>query len=476
MAPPPNILKIGNKYFPDMTFMFSNKVKDPTYAGRNPYSQSYTQTTANNTRTFTPDRSVLIKDPYRGYRPNGYNMFNRFDPGTPNTTLDYSLTPPTLDQLENSGDIVRMPLQDRIPVLPYQPQNNTIKYKKTHTILGSTDPNNTNYLPYIPRSERRAENNKAKQDRKYLKQAKEEANQYNSNVRRNGILSMLRRYPLFDSVQQYIDKKKNTPDYSGIENARDYALRPTNVLRQSANHITGNLKFNPYDTTAQANSINAQTANGIDAISRRGRGNLTETVNHINNLLANNAVKSGDAYLNGWKANEAQRMNVAQANMKADEFNAQADNAAEQNYISARNSAAMQDKANGIKALDEYAKQKYLIDTNYENTLRGLRDQMASNIGEEGRTAYENNRTNTSKEFNYWYDDLGRMHHIAQQGGAKYVEPPKTDPYYIADGDFAKVLEKYKDNNAVRDELYNMMLTNDYAKGRSEWYNKYKQA
>ena len=297
---------------------------------------------------------------------------------------------------------------------------------------------------------------------------------YNRNLLYNSIKSWGRHYPTFDSVQQYLDKKKNTPDMSDFENAKNYAMRPTDVQRQTANHISGNLKFNPYDYSAQANMINAQAANGVNAISRQGRGNINAIAGHINNLLSNTATSAGNEYMKGFEANEKARMAVAQANMEADKFNATADNNAEANYVQSRNNAATQDKTNAINALNNYASQRYAINGNYENQLRTLRDQMVSNIGEEGRTAYETNRANTNKQYNYWYDQNGVQHYIPQEGGARYVDPQNPEPYKIEDGEFAKVLDKYKDDNAVRDELYKMMNTNGYARGRYDWYNKYK--
>lgn len=297
---------------------------------------------------------------------------------------------------------------------------------------------------------------------------------YNRNLLYNSIKSWGRHYPTFDSVQQYLDKKKNTPDMSDFENAKNYAMRPTDVQRQTANHISGNLKFNPYDYSAQANMINAQAANGVNAISRQGRGNINAIAGHINNLLSNTATSAGNEYMKGFESNEKARMAVAQANMEADKFNATADNNAEANYVQSRNNAATQDKTNAINALNNYASQRYAINGNYENQLRTLRDQMVSNIGEEGRTAYETNRANTNKQYNYWYDQNGVQHYIPQEGGARYVDPQNPEPYKIEDGEFAKVLDKYKDDNAVRDELYKMMNTNGYARGRYDWYNKYK--
>lgn len=299
---------------------------------------------------------------------------------------------------------------------------------------------------------------------------------YNRNLIYNALTSYGRHYPTFDSVQQYMDKKRNTPDYSDIQNAKNYALRPTDVYRQTANHISGNVKFNPYDYTGQANMINAQSANGINAISRQGRGNINAIAGHINNLLSNTATSAGNAYMQGFETNEKNRLAVAAQNMEAEKYNATADNNAEANYISARNQAAASDKRDGVNAMQEYAREKYAMDNNYETQLRGLRDQMVSNIAEEGRTAYENNRANTNKEFNYWYDRNGVQHYIPQQGGARYVEEHKPEPYQIDENDYVNMYNKYGQDKNVMKELSDNIKTYGPAQGRFMWYNKYKNA
>lgn len=452
----------------DPRFMFKNKIKDNMFDYRmsNGLVEHEPVRQYKWRNHFVPDKSVLLPDRYSGYRPKGYDRFGNFNPSYVKTDS------------ENNQDISRIDLPNKIDVNPYS--INTTPAPGGENILpsGQSIRRGIRLLNRLNRQEQRQNNNNNIQTGSENGTANKDNNNkdlsYNINQAYNSIKSWGRHYPTFDSVQQYLDKKKNTPDTSDFENAKNYAMRPTDVQRQTANHISGNLKFNPYDYSAQANMINAQAANGVNAISRQGRGNINAIAGHINNLLSNTATSAGNEYMKGFEANEKARMAVAQANMEADKFNATADNNAEANYVQSRNNAATQDKTNAINALNNYASQRYAINGNYENQLRTLRDQMVSNIGEEGRTAYETNRANTNKQYNYWYDQNGVQHYIPQEGGARYVDPQNPEPYKIEDGEFAKVLDKYKDDNAVRDELYKMMNTNGYARGRYDWYNKYK--
>lgn len=247
---------------------------------------------------------------------------------------------------------------------------------------------------------------------------------YNTNVLWNGIKSPLRYAPAVDSFVGYFQKKSNTPDYSDITNAKNYAMRETPVYRYSPTHITGNMKFNPYDYSEESNKIFSQSAAAQNLISRQGRGNLNALAGHINNLLANTSKNAGNAYLNSWKANEAQRMAVAQENRRADEYNASVDTNAESAYINARNTQTANDKINGINALNNYAQQKYGIKHQYEQELDAKRNEMVSNIGEIGRDAYNKNAANTDTAYNYWTDQFGRHHYIPYESGVRQVDKP----------------------------------------------------
>ena len=427
------------------------------------------------------DNYIKLNQPYGQTRniltPGRHNLINDFK------IQDGEVFNDNYIKLDNP-QIVRVPLQDRIPLqdrVTVRPvkitPNNKVRAKRKFTIFGSTDPNSPDYLPYTPKSERRnMRNTKAENapvDEKYKdKNAIREKRMYNRNVLLNSIASNLRRYPLLDSVQQYIEKLRDTPDYSGIENAKNYALKPTQVQRQSPSHISGNLKFNQYDYTGQANAIGSQIANGINTISRQSRGNTNALIGHIGNLLASKINAVGNAYMGGFETNEKNRLNVAKENMEAEKYNATVDNGAEQAYVSDLNTTARQDKTNAINALDRYAQQKYMMDTNYENQLRGLRDQMVTNVGETGREAYETNRANTNKEFNYWYDLMGRMHFIPQEGGARYVETPPVQKYALDYNDYLNVYNSQTKEN--QEKLKNYIQTYGEDQGRWRWYNEFK--
>lgn len=240
---------------------------------------------------------------------------------------------------------------------------------------------------------------------------------YNANTTLNTVRSAFKNAPLVDSVLGYYQTKRDTPDYSDIENAKNYALRSTNVYSYSPTHITGNMKFNPYDYTEQANKIQAQSANAINLASRQGRGNTNLLMAHINNLMNNTNNASGDAYMKSWEANEKQRMAVAQENRRADEYNANADNTAAQSYAQARNLAATQDKTNGYNALNNYAAQKLSRQQAYQQRLAAARDEMISNLGTYGENAFNANEANTDQSYNYWKDAFGRLHY---NGGKPY--------------------------------------------------------
>lgn len=244
---------------------------------------------------------------------------------------------------------------------------------------------------------------------------------YNTNVLLNTLGSTLKNAPLVDSVLGYFQKKRDTPDYSDIENAKNYALRPTNVYRYSPTHITGNMKFNPYDYTEEANKINATSAAGQNLLARQSRGNFNALAANINNMLMNTSKASGEAAQKAWQANETQRMAVAQENRRADEFNANADNNAESAYAQARNLAATQDKTNGYNALNNYAAQKYARNTAYQQQLDAKRNEMVSNLGTYGQNAFDANQANTDQSYNYWKDPYGRLHFISGINGARPV-------------------------------------------------------
>lgn len=240
---------------------------------------------------------------------------------------------------------------------------------------------------------------------------------YNANIAANTAKSLLKNAPLVDSVLGYYQTKRDTHDYSDIENAKDYALRPTQVYTYSPTHITGNMKFNPYDYTEQANKIQSQAAAAQNLVARQGRGNVNMLMAHINNLLSNTNRAAGDAYNKAWQANEAQRMAVAQENRRADEYNANADNTAAQSYAQARNLAATQDKTNGYNALNNYATQKYSRQQAHQARLAATRDEMISNLGTYGENAFNANEANTDQSYNYWKDAFGRLHY---NGGKPY--------------------------------------------------------
>lgn len=250
---------------------------------------------------------------------------------------------------------------------------------------------------------------------------------YNRNVLFNTIASTLKNAPLTDSILGYFQKKRDTPDYSGLENYKRAAMQETPVQRYTPSHISGNLKYNPYDYTEQANKIQAQTAAAQNLAGRSAGGNMNMLMAHVNNLLSNTNKASGEAYMNAWKANEAQRMAVAQENRRADEFNANADNTAEAAYTNARNAQTSQDRQNKLNALQYYDQQKYARNAQYQRELDAKRDEMVSNLGTYGQNAFNANEANTDQSYNYWKDQFGRLHFISGINGARPVQQQESN-------------------------------------------------
>ena len=298
---------------------------------------------------------------------------------------------------------------------------------------------------YGKKSYRKAKRNMLSSEEKAQRQ---ENRAYKRNVLGNSISQNARYAPLLDSVIAYFQKKRDTPDYSGLENYKNYAMRETPVSRHTANHITGNMKFNPYDYTETANRIQAQSAAAQNLAARQGRGNTNMLMAHINNLLTNTATNIGKANLDAWRANEAQRMAVAQENRRADEFNANADNSADAAYITSLNAQRAADKQNAINALQYYDQQKYARDAAYKAQLDAKRNEMVSNIGDFGREAYDKNTVNTDQAYNYWTDNNGIHHYIPSNGGARPVDE-KSQVTTTFDNDFFK---NFYDNYATDDE------------------------
>ena len=325
---------------------------------------------------------------------------------------------PTRSDLNKYNPLLNGNIMTRIPVQVAgidTPSNKKIKYRyktsrKWFPLLGKWI---DNYR--VKRAAKRAaEMQPAEQDDVTDKQ-------YNRNVLLNTLGSTLKNAPLVDSILGYFQKKRDTPDYSDIENAKNYALRPTNVYCYSPTHITGNMKFNPYDYTEEANKINATSAAGQNLLARQARGNFNALAANINNMLMNTSKASGEAAQKAWQTNETQRMAVAQENRRADEYNANADNNAESAYVQARNLAATQDKTNGYNALNNYAAQKYARNAAYQQQLDAKRDEMVSNLGTYGQNAFDANQANTDQSYNYWKDPYGRLHFISGINGARPV-------------------------------------------------------
>lgn len=307
--------------------------------------------------------------------------------------------------------------------------------------------------------------NKASKQQQTTTEQEANDSRYNTNVALNTVKSALKNAPLADSVLGYYQTKRDTPDYSDIENAKNFALRPTNVYTYSPTHITGNMKFNPYDYTEQTNKIQAQSANAINLASRQGRGNTNLLMAHINNLMNNTNNASGDAYMKSWEANEKQRMAVAQENRRADEYNANADNTAAQSYAQARNLAATQDKNNGYNALNNYAAQKYSRQQAYQQRLAAARDEMISNLGTYGENAYNANEANTDQSYNYWKDAFGRLHY---NGGKPYDYNLAFDnDIWQSVYDNASDDEKAKLNGMTRQQRRNYIVDKLYNKANA---------
>lgn len=360
-------------------------------------------------------------------------------PWQKNTTVTRPATSPQYSMnVQNGGT----------PVAPYKPiYNNPLANEsgptrsdlyKYNTSLSGNNQNKTG-KKIFPLISKWIDNYRANRQTKTppTEQDKEDR-LYNTNVLLNTLGSTLKNAPLVDSVLGYFQKKRDTPDYSDIENAKNYALRPTNVYRYSPTHITGNMKFNPYDYTEEANKINAASAAGQNLLARQSRGNFNALAANINNMLVNTSKASGEAAQKAWQTNETQRMAVAQENRRADEYNANADNNAESAYIQARNQAAIQDKTNGYNALNNYAAQKYARNAAYQQQLDAKRNEMIGNLGTYGQNAFDANQANTDQSYNYWKDPYGRLHFISGINGARPVNNTVANNTVAFDNDLWK--------------------------------------
>lgn len=291
---------------------------------------------------------------------------------------------------------------------------------------------------------------------------------YDLNVFGNSLMSGLRHAPTWDSIGQYYNKKKNTPDLSDFENAKNEAAKPTNVMRQSANHVSGNYKANIYDYTEGQNRINAQSSATKNILARQSRGNFGQLASYLGGIDGRTIGEAGQNAINSWKANEENRMNAYKLNQASDQFNAQADNQADANYINARNSAAMQDHNNRIAAMNNYASNKYNINHTYQKELDEKRDAMVKNIANEGMNAYNNNKTNTNKKYNYWYDNNGVMRFI---DGERPIEAPERQQINISDD----MIDKFEQGANVEQKNMLTSLIKQYggnkAIARQVWAN-----
>jgi len=268
---------------------------------------------------------------------------------------------------------------------------------------------------------------------------------YNISMALDKAKSTLKNAPLYDSIFGYYQKKQNTPDYSGIENAKNYAMRQTPVTRANPMHIMGRLKNNIYDYLPVANQISSQTATAQNLASRQGSGNMNMLMSHISNLLSNTSQRIGKAALEAWKANEANRMAVAQENRRADEANATAENNAEQNYINTLNAQRAADKQLGYNALSNYAQQKYNMQQQYNRELDKKRDEIVTNLGRFGQNAFDAVTANSNMANDYWRDDFGQLHHKQGATGHRW------------NGEDLSTANNYKD---MYDSIYNSLDDN----------------
>lgn len=249
---------------------------------------------------------------------------------------------------------------------------------------------------------------------------------YNTNVLWNGIKSPLRYAPAVDSFIGYFQKKSDTPDHSGLNNYKNFTMRETPVQRANPYLIGGAnyLTYNPRDYREDSNRINAQSASGMNLLSRQSRGNFNALAANINNMLVNTSKSASNAARQAWLDNENQRRAIAAHNLSIDQSNAQSLNTAENNYTNTLNAQRAADKQNAINALQYYDQQKYARDAAYKAQLDAKRNEMVSNIGEIGRDAYNKNAANTDTAYNYWTDQFGRHHYIPYESGVRQVDKP----------------------------------------------------
>lgn len=291
---------------------------------------------------------------------------------------------------------------------------------------------------------------------------------YDLNVSVNRAISGLRHSPTVGAVVDYDRKKKNTPDMSGFENATNEAMKPTNIMRQTPNHVSGNYKANILDHIEGSNRIQSQSAATKNFLARASRGNFQELASILGGIDKNTTSETAKSDMDYARANEEARANAYRLNQASEQFNAQADNQADANYINSVNSAAIQDHNNRINALNNYAQNKYNINHTYEKELDDKRDTMIKNIANEGLNAYNSNKTNTNKKYNYWYDNSGVMHFI---DGERPVETPESKQINISD----EMIDKFE--QGANDEQKNMLasLVKQYggnkAVARQVWAN-----
>ena len=433
----PNIYDFGTKGYNPLNINYENKyIADPKFMFGVPSLPNGIKYSTN----FVPNAKFMFNDsslnPLRmNYKspfiPNAKFMFGN------NFKIDETIKPmyvypdedndptPTVD--EYNGPEIKI---NKNPTLNWNGLEGDPMNQNWNPRNIKKEKRESNYIPFLTKKERqqiRADKRDTRQEaRQETQQEKREQKSYNRNVLYNKIGSLLRNYSVGDSIDQYYDKKRNTPDMSAIENAKNYALNPTHVIKSNPTHIQANYKYTPYDFMQTANLMNAQTANGINAINRVNRGNLNATIKAVNNLNSNAQTNIGDGVLKQWQNNEAARHEAAKLNLEAYRFNQEADNRADENYVNSRNSAAISDKSTAYNALNSYAQSKYNMQHTYENELKNMRDEMASNLTDYGKEAYDTNKTNTDKQYNYWYDPFGIQHQISQQDGVRYVEQPKT--------------------------------------------------
>lgn len=262
--------------------------------------------------------------------------------------------------------------------------------------------------------------NKASKPQRTAQQPTEQEvndSRYNANVFLNTIKAPLKNAGLLDSGIKFYEKKRDTPDYSGLSTYQYKAMQGTPVLRSSPTHVTSSAVFNPRDYTELGNRIQAQSAAAQNLASRQGRGNTNLLMAHLNNLLSNTNKQIGDAYRQAWADNEAQRMAVAKEHRAADETNATFDNNTESAYINARNAQTAADKQNALNALQYVDQQKYARNMAHQHQVDAARDEFISNLGTYGENAFNANEANTDQSYNYWKDAFGRLHY---NGGKPY--------------------------------------------------------